>query len=336
MNLEIPKVSVIIPLYNRAKFIPQLFKTLENQTFQNFEVILVDDGSTDDTSTLIKHFSKTCKQAINYLSQQNAGPYSARNHGLSVAKGEYIAFQDSDDEWPEYHLEDFVAALDANHDIDWIFGSLCRIDHISKQIIEPSNFVFRNGNKHPFITLKTEKRAEISVITDSLINEVAISYCVPGSTQCALIRKSLFDNNIFNSSYRTAYDRFFAISCVMKGFTFAFVEKTHQLYHIHDSHISLVTGVTPEKLEKSANTMLKGYSELLTLAKTKNERILIKKQLARVFAWELSHALKEQGRFKESTSAMFAAWKLDTTNWRYGKSYLVSIIRQILPQKIKT
>ena len=132
-------VSVIVPLFNREKFLPQLFATLQNQLFQDFEVILVDDGSTDNTEKWIKDNQKTLTNNISYVYQENAGPYAARNNGLSIAKGKYIAFQDSDDEWPDYHLKDFVEILEKNTDIDWLFGSLCRIDHQSGATVEKSS-----------------------------------------------------------------------------------------------------------------------------------------------------------------------------------------------------
>jgi len=324
-----PKVSVIVPLYNRERFLPQLQKTLDSQEYKNFEVILVDDGSTDNTDELLQQFSLSNGQDIIHLKQANAGPYAARNYGLSVAKGEFIAFQDSDDEWPSYHLEEFVAALTKFPEIDWIFGSLRRIDHITGKTVQQSNFVTDDGNRHPFLTLKREVYDEINIINDVDASKTAIAESVPGSTQCALVRRTVFDKHTFDGSYRTAYDRFFAIKSVMRGFKFAYVEATHQIYHIHDSHISLVTGVTPEKVERSANTMLRGYYELFALATTKGEKEAINKQLARVNAWELSIALKDMGKFKESSQALRKAMSLVPLNFLYLKSYFVSLIRLV-------
>jgi glycosyltransferase involved in cell wall biosynthesis len=220
-------VSVIVPLFNREKFLPQLFATLQNQLFQDFEVILVDDGNTDNTEKWIKDNQKTLTNNISYVYQENAGPYAARNNGLSIAKGKYIAFQDSDDEWPDYHLKDFVEILEKNTDIDWLFGSLCRIDHQSGATVEKSNFIDKKGQPHPFIALQNEVRAEFYVIKDQFAGATAIRHCVPGSTQCDLIRSELFKKHLFDGSYRTAYDRFFAIKLVLFGYTFSFVTKTH-------------------------------------------------------------------------------------------------------------
>jgi glycosyltransferase involved in cell wall biosynthesis len=330
MSDRSPLVSVIVPLYNRIQFLPQLFANLSQQIYQNFELILIDDGSDDGTEQWLNEHQLLSGQPISYLKQNNNGPYSARNKGLSGANGKYIAFQDSDDEWPDYHLSDFVNILEINSDIDWLFGSLRRIMHESGKIKEASNFLMKSGNTHPFIALQTDKRGEVCVINDVKAPEIAILHCVPGSTQCALIRRSVFENNFFDDSYRTAYDRFFAIKAVMSGRTFAFVDKTHQIYHIHDSHISLVSGADADKLQRSAETMLRGYSELTTLAKNRNELFAIKNELARVYAWELSIALQQKKQYFLASKAMFKAWRLQPLNWMYIKSLLACIVKWLV------
>lgn len=323
-------VSVIVPLFNREKFLPQLYDTLVRQTYPHFEVILVDDGSTDNTEKWLQDNKLLSGQSVQYVKQQNQGPYVARNQGLDLAKGQYIAFQDSDDEWPEYHLADFVEALDNNPDIDWLFGSLRRIDHDTRKVVEANNFFTVDQSRHPFVNLNVDVRADINVIDDPKIGQVAIKHCVPGSTQCALIRRSVFEKNQFDASYRTAYDRFFAIKSVLRGHKFAFTDKTHQIYHIHDAHISLVAGAAPEKLQRSAETMLRGYSSLTPLARNEHEKSAVSHELARVSAWELSIAMRQLGHYKESTKAMLNAWRLQPLNWRYAKSSLVCLLRQWL------
>ncbi|MEP7702677.1 glycosyltransferase family 2 protein [Paraglaciecola sp. 25GB23A] len=327
MSDNSPLVSVIIPLYNREQFLPQLFANLAQQIYQNFELVLVDDGSTDGTEQWINQHKLISGQPTVYLKQSNSGPYSARNRGLNIAMGKYIAFQDSDDEWPDYHLSEFVEALEKYSNVDWLFGSLRRIEHGTGKIKEASNFIMKSGTTHPFIGLQNDKRGKINVINDVKASETAILHCVPGSTQCALIRRTLFENNLFDDSYRTAYDRFFAIKAVMSGFTFAFVKNTHQIYHIHDSHISLVAGADANKLQKSAETMLKGYGELLDLAKNQNETDAIKHELARVNAWELSIALQQKQQYRQASKAMFNAWRLQPKNLLYIKSFLVCLVK---------
>ena len=88
-----PKFSVIIPVFNREKFIHRAIESVLNQSYKNFELIVVDDGSTDETPNIIK------KYPIKIITQKNRGVSAARNAGIKASKGDIIAFLDSDDEW---------------------------------------------------------------------------------------------------------------------------------------------------------------------------------------------------------------------------------------------
>jgi len=102
---KIPKVSVIIPTYNRADLLPRAIDSVLNQTYQDFELIIVNDGSIDNTEDIVKRFQKKDKR-IQYIKyDKNRGPSEARNTGMKIAKGKYVAFLDSDDEWLENKLE---------------------------------------------------------------------------------------------------------------------------------------------------------------------------------------------------------------------------------------
>jgi len=108
-----PKVSVIITTYNRAHFVYEAIKSVLNQTFKDLEIIVVDDGSTDNTRQVLeKHNS-----CISYIYKQNKGRAEARNTGIKVAEGEYIAFLDDDDVWLPRKLEKQVNFLDSHPDI---------------------------------------------------------------------------------------------------------------------------------------------------------------------------------------------------------------------------
>jgi glycosyltransferase involved in cell wall biosynthesis len=106
-----PKVSVIIPTYNREKYIVDTINSVLNQTFSDYEIIVVDDGSTDGTERVIR---EQFPDKISYLSKPNGGPASARNMGMRIATGEYIAFLDSDDLWLPEKLEIQIRYMDSN------------------------------------------------------------------------------------------------------------------------------------------------------------------------------------------------------------------------------
>ena len=93
-------ISVVIPLYNKEKKIEYTLKSVFTQTFQNFEIVIVDDGSTDNSVEEVEKFTDS---RIRLIHQTNAGVSAARNRGIEAASGELIAFLDADDVWmPEY------------------------------------------------------------------------------------------------------------------------------------------------------------------------------------------------------------------------------------------
>ena len=92
-----PKVSVIIPTYNCAQYINRAIDSVLNQTFKDVEIIVADDGSTDNTSDELTPLIED--NVVTYLYQDNKGAASARNYGISNSSGKYIAFLDADDKW---------------------------------------------------------------------------------------------------------------------------------------------------------------------------------------------------------------------------------------------
>lgn len=91
-----PKISIVLPVYNTARYLPECLESLFRQTFQDFEAVLVNDGSTDDTPAIVARFKRIYPQII-YLEQPHSGLFAARQNGLRRSEGEYICFLDSDD-----------------------------------------------------------------------------------------------------------------------------------------------------------------------------------------------------------------------------------------------
>lgn len=105
-----PKVSVVIPTYNNAALLHETLDGVRRQNVGDLDIIVVDDGSTDDTVEALKRYDP----AIRLVCQANQGPAAARNKGVSLAHGEFIAFCDHDDIWNERHLEALLACFDAH------------------------------------------------------------------------------------------------------------------------------------------------------------------------------------------------------------------------------
>ena len=106
-----PKVSIIIPVYNSAKYLKTCLDSVLSQTYQNLEIILIDDGSTDNSNKLVDDFAKS-NPHIKSLHQKNAGLSAARNAGIKNATGNYIMFVDSDDYIEPDMIKDMLAALE--------------------------------------------------------------------------------------------------------------------------------------------------------------------------------------------------------------------------------
>ena len=103
-----PLVSVVIATYNMARFLPLALHSALSQSYGNIEVLVIDDGSRDDTQAVMAPFRSD--RRTRYIFQQNGGQASAKNHGIREARGEYVAFLDADDLWVPDKLERQLAA----------------------------------------------------------------------------------------------------------------------------------------------------------------------------------------------------------------------------------
>lgn len=112
-----PNVSVIIPTYNCSQYISEAIESVLNQSFQAFELIIVNDGSTDRTDEVIKKYLDSFPDKIKYIKQENKGHAAARNTGIKASGGEFIAFLDADDLWLPNKLAAQILVFDKNPDV---------------------------------------------------------------------------------------------------------------------------------------------------------------------------------------------------------------------------
>jgi glycosyltransferase involved in cell wall biosynthesis len=125
-------VSVIIPTHNRARIVGRAIESALNQTYQSLQVVLADDGSSDDTQALAESFGPR----VIYARQANAGVSAARNFGMRLARGEFIAFLDSDDAWRPWKVEAEIAALHRHPDAGLVWTDMAAVD-ADDRIIAP-------------------------------------------------------------------------------------------------------------------------------------------------------------------------------------------------------
>lgn len=120
--MSVPTVSVVMPAFNAAAYVDRAITSVLRQTVKNIELLVVDDGSSDDTAALVAQRA-VLDERVQLFRQANAGPGPARNTAFQVAKGRFFAFLDSDDAWTPTFLERQVSILESRPDIDVVFGN---------------------------------------------------------------------------------------------------------------------------------------------------------------------------------------------------------------------
>ena len=128
-----PLVTVITPTYNREKFLRYAIDSVLAQTIPDFELIVVDDGSTDNSWKILEEY-KVKDNRIRTFWQENQGQSVARNRGLAESRGQYLCFIDSDNAWEADKLERQLTFMDENSDVDVVYGDIITIDEHSHEI----------------------------------------------------------------------------------------------------------------------------------------------------------------------------------------------------------
>ncbi|MCM3636543.1 glycosyltransferase [Sporosarcina luteola] len=185
-------ISIIIPLYNVEDYIISCLESLEAQTYKNYELIIVNDGSTDNSYLLVQEYVKRTNMNVLLLSQKNAGVSSARNKGLEYAKGEYVCFIDADDIVDNKYLE-IMLTLCCKASCDLI---ICGLRSVPEEFRENENKIIANTDK----TLIMDTQEALKSFLYKKIN------CGMGSF---LVRKEILsDNNVnFSVGFRYSEDQ---------------------------------------------------------------------------------------------------------------------------------
>lgn len=134
-----PRVSVVIPTYNRGRFIKNAIMSVLAQTYKDYEIIVVDDGSTDDTWKIVKKFG----DKVRYIYQKNRGPSAARNTGIKHANGKYIAFLDSDDRFLPKKLEKQMNFIKKNPNCRYLYTWYYNVNSKGKRTKLRKSMVFK-------------------------------------------------------------------------------------------------------------------------------------------------------------------------------------------------
>lgn len=119
-----PEVSVVIPTYNSARYVIEAVNSVLAQTYQDFEVLVIDDGSTDETEAVMRRY----QAPVRYIRQPNGGVAVARNRGITESRGRYVAFLDADDTWLPHKLERQLAALQGQPNYRACYAAFAVVD----------------------------------------------------------------------------------------------------------------------------------------------------------------------------------------------------------------
>ncbi|MDD1673932.1 MAG: glycosyltransferase [Methanomicrobiales archaeon] len=179
------KVSVIIPVYNGEAFLTDAIESVKAQTYTDWEIIAVDDGSKDRSPSILHEYGTELPGRFRLITQENQGISPARNRAIGVSYGEYIALLDSDDVWFPEKLQFQVGILEKREGVAMVYSDCTKVNWQGK-VIRTSCF-----EKPPLRGL--------------VFQELLLSNCIPSSS--TLIRKSVLQEvGLFNPAYRIAMD----------------------------------------------------------------------------------------------------------------------------------
>ena len=181
------KISAIIPAYNSQDYILDAIKSIQNQTHPVDEIIVIDDGSQDDTQQTVGNLTAD----IRYIKQENQGPSAARNTGIKIARGDWIAFLDADDQWTKNKIEKQLKVLSRSPDLHLIAGDMQEIginnESITKSVLAKHKLLkkFQDNN---------------SLAIKNALAEIVQKNFIPTGTvlvkRCSLIEAGMFNSSI--------------------------------------------------------------------------------------------------------------------------------------------
>lgn len=298
------KVSIIIPTYNRAKYLPEAIDSVLNQTYKDFEIIVVDDGSTDNTKMVLTAYG----DKIRYIYKANGGPSSARNFGVMKSTGAYIAFLDSDDLWLPEKLELQIAYLDKKNDFSAVFTDCEWV---------------RDGNLIRVSNFRKYRPSDGFVLKETIRN--------PCAAQSFLLKREVFNSVLFNETLRIGEDCEFILRLAQK-FKIGLITAPLVRIRRHDSNItrdkelicSNDTAVMyEESLARLSNTFVKYPEFMLTNGKD------IRSGMSLLYL-DYGIDLCLANRFSEARQKMRTSFKCKPT-----LAALINLLKTFLPPKMK-
>ncbi len=225
-----PTVSVIIPAYDAARWLREAIVSVLNQNFQDFEIVVVDDGSTDDTRQIVESFTDS---RLRYIYQPNRGLSAARNTGIRAALGRYIALLDADDVFKPDKLAKQVAILEGEPNIGLVLCGYELIDESGRVLREEKPYL-----RVPEVDLRT------------------VLFWNPLLPSTLLIRRVWLDRvGMFDESLRRYEDWDFAVRIAFAGCQMRWVRETLLGYRRHQANMSTAAQLVPVATDAAVKFM---------------------------------------------------------------------------------
>jgi glycosyltransferase involved in cell wall biosynthesis len=211
--MDLPLVSVILPTHNRLPFLREAMATVLAQDYPHLELIIIDDGSTDGTQAAMH---KMRHHQVHYRHVRNRGPAGARNLGLQLARGELIAFADSDDLWEVTKIGEQVRRFQQQAALGMLATNFRYIDHERRPVSDPAK--------------------AFGYQLDDLIGDILAS-TFPMATSTMMIRRAVFERvGAFNEQLRTAEDLDLWLRIGL-AYPVAYLDRVLASIRLHDNHL---------------------------------------------------------------------------------------------------
>lgn len=258
-------ISIIIPTFNSKQYISQALQTILNQSYKDYEIIVVDDGSADNTYEEVVKY----KNHIKYYYKKNAGVASARNFGILKSKGDYICFLDADDLYKENKLENQIGFLKDNPHIDIVYNDVEIVD-------ENLNYIN---------TLRSEG---VYSKKEDFLSMMLVRQIIPGPASIMLRRKCIEEGIFYNEYYKNAEDYDFTLK-LAKMFTYGYIPESLYVYRRHTQNLTNNHETQSNNEVKIVKKLGIEYikSAILNSSFSKNDKMLVfAKVLIKISEWE--------------------------------------------------
>jgi glycosyltransferase involved in cell wall biosynthesis len=283
-------VSVVIPTYNNARFLPEALDSLLAQTCRDFELIVVDDGSTDDTEEVLKPY----RNLVRYVRKDNGGPASARNLGIRQARGQLIAFQDADDIWLPDKLQRQVDYLRDHPNIGVVF----------------SDVTFFGAEGRETCCVKQRFSAEAGMTFDNLFHDHFVGMSTVVVRSSCLNEVGLFDESLIGAEDYNLYLR------LAKRFQFGFLDEPLIKKRLHENNLS-------NDLDQMLHDEIANLHKIAALFPEDN--VSTRSIAARIY-FRFGKYHFDRKAFEKATSCLFRALRLSPLLWEAWTYLIVAIL----------